>query len=109
LPILTDDKKRFTGECDESILIERLADAPYKFSGKKVNFCGVDELTINPTITNLNSGEGDSIFAIVVADTRTLDQNQHVRVLRNVEKTFSASHNLGGSGTYTVVRKVYLE
>lgn len=102
-----DDKRKFIAQCDESISIDRLAGAPYKFVGKKVDLHGVVGPATDPDIINLNSQGG--VFVVVIASSRNLEQGQNIRVLGTVEKPISGPNNRGGSGTYAVVRKVFLE
>lgn len=109
LASVQDDKKRFIAQCDESISVERLAGAPYKFIGKKVDLHGVVGPSTDPGFINLNSPEGDGVFVIVLADSRTLEQGQRIRVLGTVEKPVSGPNNMGGGGTYAVVRKAFIE
>lgn len=103
------DKRAFLSRCDESISIERLAGAPYKFIGKKVDLRG----TVGPAMDttdafSLDSSSNLAIFVVVVADARALEQGQAVRVLGTVTKPFTGSNNVGGGGTYAVVRGQYI-
>jgi hypothetical protein len=104
-----DDKRKFAAQCDESISIDRLAGAPYKFVGKKVDLHGVVGPATDPDIINLNSENGNGVFVVVVASSRSLEQGQHVRVLGTVANPVSGPNNSGGNGTYAVVRKAFLE
>ena len=99
------DKNKFLAQCDESISIERLAGAPHKFIGKKVDIHGIVGPAMNNTSAfNLDSANEPGIFVIVAGDARTLEQNQPVRVLGIVIEPVSGGNNMGGSGTYAVVR-----
>ena len=109
LASVQDDKRKFIAQCDESISIERLAGAPYKFVGKKVDLHGIVGPATDPDYINLNSPSGDGTFVIVLADSRRLEQNQRIRVLGTVQKPVSGQNNVGGAGTYAVVRKAFLE
>lgn len=104
-----DEKRKFIAQCDESISIDRLAGAPYKFLGKKVDLHGVVGPATDPHIINLNSVNSFGTFVIVIADSRNFEQGQRIRVLGTVEKPISGENNMGGNGTYAVVRKAYIE
>lgn len=104
-----DDKRKFISQCDESISVDRLAGAPYKFIGKKVDLHGIVGPASDPDIINLNSLNEDGTFVVVVASSRNLEQGQRIRVLGTVRKPISGSNNTGGSGTYAVVQKSFIE
>ncbi len=99
------DKRAFLAQCDESISIDRLAGAPHKFIGKKVDVHGVVGPAMETTDAfSLDSTTNESLFVVVVADARRLEQGQQVRVLGVVTKPISSANNMGGSGTYAVVQ-----
>lgn len=105
-----DDKRRFISQCDESISVDRLAGAPYKFVGKKVDLHGTVGPPSDGTYINFESPDEDSDnFVVVLADSRKLERGQSLRVLGIVQQPISTTNNQGGSGTYAVVRKVYME
>ena len=104
-----DDKRKFISQCDESISVDRLAGAPYKFIGKKVDLHGVVGPASDPDIINLNSLNENGMFVVVVASSRNLEQGQRIRVLGTVRKPVTGPNNTGGSGTYAVVQKAFIE
>jgi hypothetical protein len=108
---VADDKRAFIAQCDESISVVRLAGAPYKFVGKKVDLHGIVGPTTDPTFINLNSADESNplAFVVVLADSRRLEQGQRIRVLGVVQQPVSGPNNQGGNGTYAVVRKVFME
>ena len=103
------DKRAFLRKCDESISLERLAGAPNKFIGKKVDLHGIVGPPMQDTsVFNLNSPENPSIFVVVLGDARNLERGQAVRVLADVQKPISGADNSGGSGTYAVLRARFI-
>jgi hypothetical protein len=104
-----DEKRKFISQCDESISVDRLAGAPYKFIGKKVDLHGIVGPATDPDIINLNSVSGYGVFVVVVASSRNLETGQRIRVLGTVRKPISGPNNRGGSGTYAVVEKAFIE
>ena len=85
------------------------AGAPYKFIGKKVDLHGVVGPSTDPDSINLNSPSLNGLFVVVLASSRNLEQGQRIRILGTVQKPVQGENNTGGSGTYAVVRKAFLE
>lgn|GEM_PF-6175871 len=103
-----DDKRKFISQCDESISVDRLAGAPFKFIGKKVDLHGVvGPAASEEGVINLNSDNGN--FVVVLGPSRNLEQHQRIRVLGTVQKPISGQNTAGGSGTYAVVRSAFIE
>jgi hypothetical protein len=102
---IQDDKRAFIAQCDESISITRLAGAPHKFVGKKVDLHGMVGPAMQQTDAfNLNDIDNPAIFVIVLGNAKDLEQGQSVRVLGTVESPETGVNTAGGNGTYAVVR-----
>lgn len=105
-----DQKRAFIAQCDESISIERLAGAPHKFKGKKVDLHGV----VGPPMEdsrafNLDSADNPQTFIVVISDAKDLEQRQRVRVLGVVVGAISGQTTTGGGGTFAVVQARYVD
>lgn len=104
------EKKAFVAQCDETISIDRLAGAPHKFVGKKVDLHGI----VGPAMEdarafNLDSLNDPTAFVVVVWNARDLEARQRVRVLGTVAQPVSGETTVGGRGTFAVVRAQYVE
>jgi hypothetical protein len=104
-----DDERRFIAQCDTSISVERLADAPYFFIGKKVDLRGVVGPVADPDRFDLYVAKGAILFVVVFGTSEVLKAGQRLRVLGTVEKPVPARDDLGGVAVYAVVRKAYIE
>jgi hypothetical protein len=105
-----EEKKAFVAQCDGSISIDRLAGAPHKFVGKKVDLHGI----VGPAMEdarafNLDSLNDPTAFVVVVWNARYLEARQRVRVLGTVARPVSGETTVGGRGTFAVVRAQYVE
>lgn len=106
---LQDDERRFLAQCDASITVERLADAPYFFIGKKVVLRGVVGPITDPDRFELYVAKGAILFVVVFGSSAGLKPGQQLRVLGTVEKPMPAHDDFGGVVMYAVVRKAYAE
>jgi hypothetical protein len=105
-----EQKRAFIAQCDESISIERLAGAPHKFVGKKVDLHGIVGPAMEDTHAfNLDSGDSPWRFVVVIWNAKNLEERQRVRVLGVVLGPVSGQTTTGGSGTFAVVRARYVE
>jgi len=104
-----DDERRFIARCDTSISVERLADAPYFFIGKKVDLHGVVGPVTDPDRFDLYVAKGAILFVVVFGNSEGLKADRRLRVLGTVEKPVPARDDFGGIVLYAVVRKVFIE
>lgn len=103
------EKAAFIAQCDESISISRLAGAPYKFVGKKVDLHGIVGPPIDEHTLNLNDPNDPEIFVAVIGNAKTLEEGQALRVLGIVLQPVQSENTSGGGRTYAVVQSRYME